>query len=83
MGYTSANDISAHKWQKHGGGGQWIKGKSFDGFCPLVPNLVTADEISNPQHPKVRRLLNGQLMQDSNTATMIFMDPLINSTIAA
>ena len=35
LGYTCANDISARRWQKHGGGGQWVRGKSFDGFCPL------------------------------------------------
>lgn len=72
LGYTAANDISARKWQKHAGGGQWIRGKSFDGFCPLGPVLVTADEISNPQSLGIKTVLNGQTMQQSNTADMIF-----------
>ncbi|MFC1602903.1 fumarylacetoacetate hydrolase family protein [Pseudomonadota bacterium] len=72
LGYTAANDVSARKWQKHAGGGQWIRGKSFDGFCPLGPALVTADEISNPQVLSINTVLNGQTMQQSNTADMIF-----------
>ena len=48
LGYTCGNDVSARDWQKHGGGGQWCRGKSFDTFCPLGPVLVTADEIPNP-----------------------------------
>ena len=72
LGYTAANDISARKWQKHAGGGQWIRGKSFDGFCPLGPALVTADEISDPQVLNISTVLNGQIMQQSNTADMIF-----------
>jgi 2-keto-4-pentenoate hydratase/2-oxohepta-3-ene-1,7-dioic acid hydratase in catechol pathway len=72
FGYTAANDVSARRWQKHGGGGQWIRGKSFDGFCPLGPVLVTADEIPNPQNLWVRSSLNGNLMQNGRTATMIF-----------
>jgi len=72
LGYTAANDISARKWQKHAGGGQWIRGKSFDGFCPLGPVLVTADEIGDPQQLNIRTVLNGQVMQQSSTADMIF-----------
>jgi len=72
LGYTAANDISARKWQKHAGGGQWIRGKSFDGFCPLGPALVTADEIRNPQTLSISTVLNGKTMQQSNTADMIF-----------
>ena len=72
LGYTCANDISARRWQKHGGGGQWVRGKSFDTFCPLGPVLVTADEIPNPQTLAIRCELNGQLMQDGHTGDMIF-----------
>lgn len=72
FGYTAANDISARKWQKHGGGGQWIRGKGFDGFCPLGPVLVTADAISNPNALRIRTVLNGIIMQDGNTADMLF-----------
>jgi len=35
LGYTCANDVSARRWQKHGGGGQWVRGKSFDSFCTI------------------------------------------------
>lgn len=72
LGYTAANDVSARRWQKHGGGGQWVRGKSFDTFCPLGPVLVTADEIPDPQDLGLQCRLNGQLMQDGNTAEMIF-----------
>lgn len=72
FGYTCANDVSARRWQKYGSGGQWIKGKGFDGFCPLGPVLVTADEIDDPQRLRVRSLLNGEVMQDGSTADMIF-----------
>ncbi len=72
LGYTCANDVSARRWQKHGGGGQWVRGKSFDTFCPLGPVLVTADEISDPQGLGVRCVLNGELMQDGHTRDMIF-----------
>jgi 2-keto-4-pentenoate hydratase/2-oxohepta-3-ene-1,7-dioic acid hydratase in catechol pathway len=72
LGYTCANDVSARRWQKHGGGGQWVRGKSFDGFCPLGPVLVTADEIPDPQDLSVRCLLNGEIMQTGHTSDMIF-----------
>lgn len=72
FGYTCANDVSARRWQKHAGGGQWVRGKSFDTFCPLGPVLVTADEIGDPQTLAIRSVLNGQTMQSSNTADMIF-----------
>ncbi|MCB1763681.1 MAG: fumarylacetoacetate hydrolase family protein [Gammaproteobacteria bacterium] len=72
LGYTCANDVSARRWQKHGGGGQWVKGKSFDSFCPLGPVLVTTDEITDPQTLRVESLLNGKVMQDGHTSDMIF-----------
>ncbi|MFP4203080.1 MAG: fumarylacetoacetate hydrolase family protein [Opitutales bacterium] len=72
LGYTCANDVSARDWQKHAGGGQWVKGKSFDTFCPLGPVLVTADKIPNPQILPLRTLLNGSPRQESYTGDMIF-----------
>ena len=72
FGYTCANDISARRWQKQGGGGQWIRGKSFDTFCPIGPVLVTADEIPDPQALEISCTLNGQRMQEGNTSDMIF-----------
>jgi len=72
LGYTCSNDISARRWQKHGGARQWVRGKSFDTFCPLGPVLVTADEIPDPQVLDVSCLLNGETMQSGNTSDMIF-----------
>ncbi len=70
--YTCANDVSARRWQKHAGAGQWVRGKSFDTFCPLGPWMVTADEIDDPQDLDIQSVLNGQVMQKSNTGDMIF-----------
>jgi len=71
-GYTIAMDISARWHQKQGGGGQWIRGKGFDGFCPLGPVLVTADELADPQALTIRTELNGEVVQDGRTSDMIF-----------
>jgi 2-keto-4-pentenoate hydratase/2-oxohepta-3-ene-1,7-dioic acid hydratase in catechol pathway len=72
LGYTCANDVSARDWQKFHGGGQWVKGKSFDTFCPLGPILVTADRIPNPQILPIRTILNTEIRQESFTGDMIF-----------
>jgi 2-keto-4-pentenoate hydratase/2-oxohepta-3-ene-1,7-dioic acid hydratase in catechol pathway len=72
FGYTIGNDVSARLWQKHGGGGQWVRGKSFDTFCPLGPELVTADLVPDPQQLHLQCFLNGEVMQDANTSDMIF-----------
>jgi len=76
-GYACANDVSARDWQKERGGSQWCRGKSFDTFCPLGPCLVTPDEIPNPNALRIRTILNGEVVQDSNTADMIFDIPTI------
>ncbi|MCF8067375.1 MAG: fumarylacetoacetate hydrolase family protein [Desulfobacterales bacterium] len=72
FGYTIGNDVSARNWQKDRCGGQWVRGKSFDTFCPLGPVVVTRDEIPDPQALQIKSILNGQVMQDGNTADMIF-----------
>ncbi|GAB4186060.1 MAG: fumarylacetoacetate hydrolase family protein [Phycisphaeraceae bacterium] len=72
FGYTIANDVSARWWQKQGGGGQWVRGKSFDTFCPLGPVLVTADEVPDPQNLTLTTTLNGRIMQQGSTRDMIF-----------
>jgi 2-keto-4-pentenoate hydratase/2-oxohepta-3-ene-1,7-dioic acid hydratase in catechol pathway len=72
LGYTVANDVSARRWQGARGSGQWVRGKSFDTFCPLGPELVTADELVDPQNLHLTCVLNGQVMQDANTSDMIF-----------
>jgi 2-keto-4-pentenoate hydratase/2-oxohepta-3-ene-1,7-dioic acid hydratase in catechol pathway len=70
FGYTVANDVSARDVQF--GDGQWVRGKSLDTFCPLGPVVVTADEIGDPQSLALRTRVNGELVQDSSTAEMIF-----------
>ncbi len=72
FGYCCANDVSARRWQKNAGGNQWVRGKSFDTFCPLGPVLVTREEISSPQALEIECRLNNQVMQKSSTSDMIF-----------
>jgi 2-keto-4-pentenoate hydratase/2-oxohepta-3-ene-1,7-dioic acid hydratase in catechol pathway len=82
LGYTCGNDVSARDWQFHKQKNQWVRGKSFDTFCPLGPWLVTADEIQDPNDLKIRAILNGNVMQDSNTSNMIFDIPTIISDLS-
>jgi len=70
LGYTIANDVSARDLQFSDG--QWVRAKSLDGFCPLGPVIVTADEIPDPQRLGLRTIVNGETMQDSTTAEMLF-----------
>ena len=72
LGYTAANDVSARWWQKHAGGGQFNRGKSFDTFCPIGPCIVTGDELGDPGRLRVQTRVNGATMQDSNTSDLIF-----------
>jgi 2-keto-4-pentenoate hydratase/2-oxohepta-3-ene-1,7-dioic acid hydratase in catechol pathway len=69
-GYVCLNDVSARDLQF--ADGQWTRGKSPDTFCPVGPRLVPREEIPDPQQLGIRCILNGQAMQDSSTAQMIF-----------
>jgi 2-keto-4-pentenoate hydratase/2-oxohepta-3-ene-1,7-dioic acid hydratase in catechol pathway len=69
-GYICVNDVSARDLQF--GDGQWTRGKSPDTFCPVGPRLVPREEIDDPQQLAIRCILNGETMQDSSTAQMIF-----------
>jgi len=77
LGYTCANDVSARLWQTQRGGSQWCFGKSFDTFCPLGPVLVSTAAIPDPNKLKISTTLNGEVVQNSNTADMIFNVPKI------
>ena len=77
LGYTDANDVSARDWQKDRGGSQWCRGKSFDTFCPLGPWIVTPDEIQDPNALKITTRVNGEILQDSSTADMIYDVPAL------
>lgn len=69
FGYTVINDVSARNLQtRHK---QWYRGKSLDGFTPMGPCVVTADEIADVQNLDIRCYVNGQLRQSSNTKYMI------------
>lgn len=70
-GYCIANDVSERSFQLEGTG-QWTKGKSFDGFCPLGPYLVPASQVNNVQQLSMTLTLNGTTKQSSNTSEMIF-----------
>jgi len=83
LGYTCANDVSARDWQWRKQQEQWARGKSFDTFCPIGPYLVTKDEMEDVDRLRIRTILNGEIMQDSNTSDMIFDIPAIISDISA
>jgi 2,4-didehydro-3-deoxy-L-rhamnonate hydrolase len=68
-GYVVANDVSGRDLQF--ADGQWVRGKSLDTFLP-VGELVRAQEVPNVQALPIRAVLNGVVMQDSNTSNMIF-----------
>jgi acylpyruvate hydrolase len=72
-GYTTFNDISARDIIRgENKTGIHLMGKSFPGFAPMGPYLVTADEIVDPQSLKLRLSVNGETRQDSNLGYMIF-----------
>jgi 2-keto-4-pentenoate hydratase/2-oxohepta-3-ene-1,7-dioic acid hydratase in catechol pathway len=70
FGYTVINDLSARDLQQQHM--QWFKGKSLDGFCPMGPLIVTADEFGDPQSKRLQLRVNGTVKQDASTAKMIF-----------
>ena len=70
FGYTCGNDLSTRDLQ-FVRGNQWVLSKSLDGFAPLGPCVVTADEI-DPQNLRISSTVNGEVRQNSNTSDMIF-----------
>ena len=69
FGYTVVNDVSARNLQtRHK---QWYFGKSLDGFTPIGPCIVSADEFAFPPKQKIRCRVNGAVRQDSNTGNLI------------
>jgi len=73
FGYTVLNDVSARDLQRQHGG-QWLKGKSLDGHCPMGPCVVTKDEV-DPNNLRVLTRVNGVVKQDSNTKHLYFKIP--------
>jgi len=76
-GYTCGHDVSARDYQIKRGGGQWMAGKTWNTFAPMGPVLVTADELTDPHNLPIRCVLNGEVMQNSNTSQFIFTIPQI------
>ena len=74
-GYTVGHDVSARDYQIKRGGGQWMAGKTWDTFAPMGPVLVTADESIDPHNLGIRCVLNGEMLQNSNTSQFIFNIP--------
>jgi 2-keto-4-pentenoate hydratase/2-oxohepta-3-ene-1,7-dioic acid hydratase in catechol pathway len=75
-GFTVGNDVSARDLQH--GDGQWVRGKSLDGFAPTGPELVTTDEVSDPHELDIWTEVNGERLQESNTDQFIFgVDELV------
>ena len=73
-GYAVANDVTARWWQKHGSGGQFCRGKSFDGFCPIGPT-IPAEVVGDPRDLSIETRLNGEVVQAARTSDMIFTIP--------
>jgi 2-keto-4-pentenoate hydratase/2-oxohepta-3-ene-1,7-dioic acid hydratase in catechol pathway len=80
FGYATGNDLSARKEQFRSN--QWLFGKAIDGFAPLGPNLVTADEVPDPQNLTLKCWVNGELRQNANTKDMIFSVATIISDLS-
>ena len=80
-GYCVINDVSERAWQLERGG-QWVKGKSADGFAPLGPWLVTADGVKDDSSLRLWLEVDGHRYQDSTTAQMIFKPAFLVSYLS-
>jgi len=77
--YTCGHDVSARDAQLEAPNNQWLRGKSFDSFCPLGPFAVTGID---PGSLDIRLILNGNAMQSSNTRNLIFSVPFLISYLS-
>lgn len=73
FGYTNLNDVSARDYQM--ATSQWMIGKTFDTFAPMGPAIVTEDEIPDPHALDIRMIINGEVLQNSNTSQLVFRIP--------
>ncbi|MDQ3745052.1 MAG: fumarylacetoacetate hydrolase family protein [Acidobacteriota bacterium] len=80
FGYTLINDVTARDLQR--GDSQWVRGKGLDSFAPLGPFITTRDEVADVHALRIEGRLNGELMQSSTTAKMIFKVPYLVSYIS-
>jgi 2-keto-4-pentenoate hydratase/2-oxohepta-3-ene-1,7-dioic acid hydratase in catechol pathway len=70
FGYTILNDVTMRDLQREDR--QWLRAKGSDGFAPMGPVVVTADEVGDPQALGLRSTVNGEVWQHSSTAEMVF-----------
>jgi acylpyruvate hydrolase len=75
FGYTILNDVTMRDLQREDH--RWLRAKGSDGFAPIGPVVVTADELPNPGSLRLRSSVNGETWQDSSTAEMVFDVPTI------
>ena len=75
FGYTNVHDVSARDVQM--ATSQWLMGKTFDTFAPIGPAIVTLDEIPDPNALKIELIINGEILQSSNTSEMVFQIPYL------
>lgn len=81
FGYTIVNDVTSRTLQhRHR---QWLLGKGIDGFCPMGPAILTADEVPDPTTMKLSTWVNGTLRQDARVSDLIFDIPTLIATISA
>ncbi len=80
FGYTIINDVTARRLQKRHG--QWFIGKSLDGFCPMGPCIVTADEIPDVTQLTVKTRVNHELRQNGSVGDLIFDIPTLIETLS-
>jgi len=80
FGYTIVNDVTARTiQQKHK---QWFLGKSLDGYCPVGPYLVTADEFGRPDQQTLTTTVNGEPRQHAKLRDLIFDVPAIIEAVS-
>lgn len=72
-GYTVLNDLTIRDWQR--ATPTMTMGKSWDTHCPMGPSIVTKDEIADPHNLGVKTMVDGEVVQDFNTSTMLFDIP--------
>ncbi|MGM4891828.1 fumarylacetoacetate hydrolase family protein [Tardiphaga sp. 839_C3_N1_4] len=81
FGYTIINDVTARTLQhKHR---QWFIGKGIDGFCPMGPAILTADEMPDPTKMRLTTSVNGERRQDASVTDLIFDIPTLIETLSA
>ena len=79
-GYTIVNDVTARTLQSSHK--QWFLGKSHDGYCPMGPCIVTADDIEDVTQLRLVTKVNGEIRQDAYVSQLIFDIPTLIETLS-